>query len=55
MTNGGRLDTIDLIVRILLEHEKTLSNLLYRLEEFEDRLEENVERLEKPESPAGAG
>jgi hypothetical protein len=46
MTERSRLDALDLIIRVLIEHEKTLNSLLERMDGMTDRLEEMVERLE---------
>lgn len=46
MAERTKLDALDLIVRVLLEHEKSLDRLLSRMEGLTERLEELVERLE---------
>ncbi|MFA5869852.1 MAG: hypothetical protein WC941_09165 [Candidatus Bathyarchaeia archaeon] len=46
MAERSRLDALDLIIRVLIEHEKTLNSLLERMDGMTDRLEEMVERLE---------
>lgn len=52
MGERTKLDALDLIVRVLIEHEKTLNNLLERMNGMTDRLEEMVERLEALYEPA---
>jgi len=47
MVERIKLDALDLlIIRVLLEHEKSLDRMLGRMEDLADRLEELVERLE---------
>ncbi len=46
MAERTKLDALDLVVRVLLEHEKTLYTLLERMDAMTNRLEEMVERLE---------
>ena len=46
-----KLDALDLIVRMLLEHEKTLNNLLERMDGRTDRLEEMIDHLEALYAP----
>jgi hypothetical protein len=46
MVDRMKLDVFELIVRVLIEHEKTLNNLRERMDNMTDRREEMVERLE---------
>ena len=46
MGERTKLDALDLLIRVLMEHEKTLDNLLKRMDGMTYRLEALVERLE---------